>query len=144
MNQVYQWLAELPPSARQSWSALAVAVAALVGFGFTAPFAGKPLFELNALFPSLDAIVFVTELITSALLFAQFSIWFTRALCLSEWILIHGANRDPPCAHIRGRVLADRPFRCRDPDRVMALYLLARRFCRGPISLRASEEKRPL
>ena len=76
----YQWLAELPPTARQSWSALAVAVAVLVGFGFTAPFAGTPLVELNALFPSLDAIVFVTELITAALLFAQFSILGSRAL----------------------------------------------------------------
>ena len=35
---------------------------------------------LNALFPSLDAIVFVTELITSALLFAQFSIFGSPAL----------------------------------------------------------------
>jgi signal transduction histidine kinase len=80
MNPPYQWLAELPPTARQSWSALAVAVVALIGFGFTAPFAGWPLSELNALFPSLDAIVFVTELVTSALLFAQFSIFGSPAL----------------------------------------------------------------
>jgi signal transduction histidine kinase len=80
MNRPYQWLAELPPTARQSWSAIAVAVAVLVGFGFTVPFAGRPLFELNALFPSLDAIVFVSELITSALLFAQFSIFGSPAL----------------------------------------------------------------
>jgi signal transduction histidine kinase len=80
MNRPYQWLAELPPTARQSWSALAVAVAALVGFGLTAPFADRPLSELNALFPCLDAIVVVTELITSALLFAQFSIFGSPAL----------------------------------------------------------------
>lgn len=80
MNPHYQWLAELPPTARQSWSALAVAMIALVGFGITAPFAGTPLVELNALFPSLDAIVCVTELITAALLFAQFSILGSRAL----------------------------------------------------------------
>ena len=70
----------IAPTARQSWSALAVAVAALVGFGFAVPLAGRPLSELNALFPSLDAIVFVTELITSALLFAQFSILGSPAL----------------------------------------------------------------
>jgi len=80
MNRTYQWLAEVPPTPRQSWSALFVAAAALVGFGFTAPFSGRPLGELNALFPSLDAIVFVTELITAALLFAQFSIHGSRAL----------------------------------------------------------------
>jgi signal transduction histidine kinase len=80
MNSPYQWLAELPPTARQSWSAFAVAVVAVVGFGLTAPFAGSALSELNALFPSLDAVVFVTELITSALLFAQFSILGSPAL----------------------------------------------------------------
>jgi signal transduction histidine kinase len=80
MNRPYQWLTELPPTVRQSWSALAAAVAALVGFGFAAPFVARPLSELNALFPSLDAIVFVTELITSALLFAQFSIFGSPAL----------------------------------------------------------------
>lgn len=80
MNLPYQWLTELPPTARQNRSALAVAVVALVGFGLTAPFAGRPLSELNALFPSLDAIVFVSDLITSALLFAQFSIFGSPAL----------------------------------------------------------------
>ena len=44
------------------------------------PFAGSPLSELNAFFPSLDAIVFVTDLITSVLLFAQFSIYQSRSL----------------------------------------------------------------
>ena len=47
MNRPYQWLTELPPTARQSWSALAAAVAALVGFGFAAPFVARPLSELT-------------------------------------------------------------------------------------------------
>ena len=74
------WLGGLPPTSRQSWSAVAVAAVALVAFGAVAPFAGRPLAELNAFFPSLDAIVFVTDLITSVLLFAQFSISRSRAL----------------------------------------------------------------
>jgi hypothetical protein len=74
------WLGGLPPTARQSWSAVAVSVVALLAFGAVAPFAGRPLAELNAFFPSLDAIVFVTDLITSVLLFAQFSISRSRAL----------------------------------------------------------------
>src|ERR1700693_4730507 len=40
----------------------------------------RTLAELNALFPSLDAIVYVTDLITSVLLFAQFSISRSRSL----------------------------------------------------------------
>jgi signal transduction histidine kinase len=74
------WLAELPPTARQSRSTIAVAAVALVAFGAVAPFAGRPLAELNIFFPSLDAIVFVTDLVTSVLLFAQFSISRSRSL----------------------------------------------------------------
>jgi hypothetical protein len=81
-----------------------VAVAALVGFGFTAPLAGRPLSELNALFPSLDAIVFVTELITSALLFAQFSILGSAALfALASGYLFTALIVIPHALTFRGR-----------------------------------------
>jgi signal transduction histidine kinase len=73
------WLS-LPPTARQTWSAVAVVAVALIAFGAVAPFAGRPLPELNAFFPSLDAIVSVTDSITSVLLFAQFSVSRSRSL----------------------------------------------------------------
>jgi hypothetical protein len=44
------WLGSLPPTSRQSWSAVAVSAVALVAFGAVAPFAGRPLAELNAFF----------------------------------------------------------------------------------------------
>jgi signal transduction histidine kinase len=74
------WLVDLPPTALQSWLAVAVAAIALTGFGAVIPFTGTALAELNAFFPSLDAIVFVTDLITSVLLFSQFSISGSRSL----------------------------------------------------------------
>jgi signal transduction histidine kinase len=74
------WLVDLPPTARQSWSAVAVSAVLVVGFGAAAPFANRPLSELNALFPFLDAVVFVTDLITSVLLFAQLSIFYSTSL----------------------------------------------------------------
>jgi signal transduction histidine kinase len=74
------WLADLPPTTDQNWSALAVTAIVLIGFTISAPFAKQPLVELNALFPSLDAIVFVMDLITAGLLYAQFSINRSRAL----------------------------------------------------------------
>ena len=74
------WLVDLPPTARQSWLAVAVAAVALIAFGAVIPFSSRTLAELNALFPSLDAIVYVTDLITSVLLFAQFSISRSRSL----------------------------------------------------------------
>src|ERR1051325_10448801 len=75
---------------------------------------------------------------------AVFYSWFTCALCFGKWIPVHGAHRHPSCTHIQGGFFADGPFRRWDPDRVVALYLLARRICRGPISLCAPEKKRPL
>ena len=73
------WL-DLPPTARQTWAAIAVAAFVVVAFAAVAPFAGIPLARLNAFFPSLDAIVFVTDLITAVLLFAQFSISRSRSI----------------------------------------------------------------
>src|ERR1700730_9298397 len=73
-------LSDLPPTAFQTWFAVAVAAVALVAFITIAPFAGLPLRALNIFFPLLDAIVFVTDLITAVLLFSQFSIAGSRPL----------------------------------------------------------------
>jgi len=73
-------LADLEPTAGQTWWAVAVATAAFIAFVVVAPFAGIPLVQLNAFFPSLDAIVFVTDLVTAVLLYAQFSISRSRSL----------------------------------------------------------------
>ena len=73
-------LEDLEPTARQTWWAVAVATAAFIAFVVVAPFAGIPLVQLNAFFPSLDAIVFVTDLVTAVLLYAQFSISRSRSL----------------------------------------------------------------
>jgi signal transduction histidine kinase len=59
---------------------MVVAAVALAAFVAVAPFSGIPLAQLNAFFPSLDAIVFVTDLVTAVLLYAQFSISRSRAL----------------------------------------------------------------
>ncbi|TMJ01436.1 MAG: GHKL domain-containing protein [Alphaproteobacteria bacterium] len=73
------WL-DLPPTPGQTRCALAVAAVVLAGFAAVVPIAGRPLAELNAFFPSLDAIVLVSDLITAVLLYAQFSISRSRAL----------------------------------------------------------------
>jgi signal transduction histidine kinase len=73
------WL-DLPPTSLQTRWALAVATVVLTGFAAVVPIAGKPLAELNAFFPSLDAIVFVSDLITAVMLYAQLSISRSRAL----------------------------------------------------------------
>ena len=70
----------LPPTSRQRQFALAVAVVLLVGFGVFAPFAHRPLPRLDAFIPFFEGIIFVTDFITSVLLFAYFSIYHSRAL----------------------------------------------------------------
>ena len=78
-DRVDTWL-DLPPSVRQTRWALAVTAIVLVGFVAVIPIARQPMVELNAFFPSLDAIVFVSDLVTAVLLYAQFSISRSRAL----------------------------------------------------------------
>ncbi len=73
------WL-DLPPTRPQVRWALAVTAVMLAAFAAVVPIAGRPLVELNAFFPSLDAIVFVSDLVTAVLLYAQFSISRSRAL----------------------------------------------------------------
>jgi signal transduction histidine kinase len=76
----YTLLTDLPPTRRQMRAAIAVVVIVLVAFAVVAPFSGRQAVTLNAFFPSLDAIVLVTDLITAVLLYAQFSISRSRSL----------------------------------------------------------------
>src|SRR3954466_5955611 len=73
------WL-DVPPTARQTWWAIAVTAVVLAGFTAVIPVATHPLGELNAFFPSLDAIVFVSDLVTAVLLYAQFAVSRSRAM----------------------------------------------------------------
>ena len=75
-----RWLTDLPPTTVQTWSAVAVAAVVLIALAAVVPFAGIPLARLNIVFPLLDSIVFVTDLVTAVLLFAQFSISRSRSL----------------------------------------------------------------
>jgi transposase-like protein len=74
------WLANLPPTPRQTWAGLSVAAVLIVALVVVIPFASKQLARIDAFIPAFEAIVFVTDLITSALLFSQFSISRSRAL----------------------------------------------------------------
>ena len=73
-------LTDLPPTRRQTRAAIAVLSIISVGLAAVLPFSDRPGAALNAFFPSLDAIVLVTDLITAVLLYAQFSISRSRSL----------------------------------------------------------------
>src|SRR3954451_11632117 len=74
------WVSELVPTARQNWSAAALVAVVLVVFEALVPIATRPAAELNSFFPTLDAIVLITDLITAVLLLTQFSISRSRSL----------------------------------------------------------------
>jgi signal transduction histidine kinase len=76
-------LAELPPSQGQIRLAIILVAALVVAFGVTASFLNTPLQRIDAFIPTLEAICVVSDLVTSALLYAQFSIsrrWALLAL----------------------------------------------------------------
>lgn len=73
-------LINLPPTSRQKWSAFAVVAVLLAALGVIAPFSATPLARLPAFIPNLNATIAVTDLITALLLFAQYSIYRSRAL----------------------------------------------------------------
>jgi hypothetical protein len=65
-------LAELLPSQGQIRLALGVIFALLVAFGVTAPFTYVPLRRVDAFIAAFAAAILINDLVTSALLFAQF------------------------------------------------------------------------
>jgi signal transduction histidine kinase len=78
-------LADLPPSRGQNRLALGIVVALVVVFGVTAPFARTQLPRVDGFVTAYQSIYAVNDLITSALLFAQFSIvrrWALFALAI--------------------------------------------------------------
>ena len=73
-------LSSLPPTSRQRWIVCAVAAALFAAFGITAPFADAQLPSFVSFNPTVEAMVFVNDLVTSILLFSQYSISRSRAV----------------------------------------------------------------
>src|SRR5690349_12113196 len=76
-----QVLANVPPTLGQRRMARAFMVALLLMFLITWPFASVKLAAVDAFVPALAAALFVSDCVTAALLFAQFSI-------LRQWALL--------------------------------------------------------
>ena len=73
-------LLSLPPTHRQTRWAVAVGVCQVAALTLLAPFAKTQLAEINAFIPAFAGVIFVTDLVTSVLLFSQFAIYRLRAL----------------------------------------------------------------
>src|SRR3954453_20373838 len=74
-------LSNLPPSTAQRRLALCVVLVLLVGFVIAAgPLSSVPLTRVAVFIPVYGTAIFVNDLITAVLLFAQFSVLRSRAL----------------------------------------------------------------
>ena len=73
-------LATLPPSKGQIRLALGVVLALLVALAFTIPFTNVQLPRIDAFIPAFETAIVFNDLVTAALLFAQFSILRWRSL----------------------------------------------------------------
>jgi Membrane-associated sensor, integral membrane domain len=73
-------LLNLSPTSRQRGIALVVSGVLLAGFAIIAPYANTPLMRLEAYIPSIEAMMILSDFITSVFLFAHFSIHRSRAL----------------------------------------------------------------
>jgi hypothetical protein len=73
-------IATMRPTLREQRSALAIIGLLSVGFVAIAPFAAKQVVQVGSFVPTVQAIIFVTNLTTAVLLFSQFSILGLREL----------------------------------------------------------------
>ena len=75
-------LAYLPATPRQRRTVLVIALLLIGALVMVAPFAHTPLARINSFIPTIEGVTFVNDLITSILLFAQFSIVRSRAFLI--------------------------------------------------------------
>ena len=74
------WLLSLPPTRRQTQWVVAIALCQVAAFVLVTPFANIQLAQINGFIPAFEGVTFVTNLITSVLLFSQFAICRLRAI----------------------------------------------------------------
>lgn len=79
-DEIALLLATVQPTLRQRRLALVLGLTLLVIFGAAAPFANINLPQLNSIVSAHLALCFISDLITSVLLFHQFSIMRSRAM----------------------------------------------------------------
>jgi signal transduction histidine kinase len=79
-SETETWLLSVPPTARQTRWAIAVAACLVVALALIGPFARVQLAQVDGFIPAFEGVIFITDLITCILLFSQFAIYHSRAL----------------------------------------------------------------
>ena len=76
------WLLSLPPTRRQTRWVVAIAVFQVAALALLAR-SQNQLAQINGFIPAFEGVIFVTDLVTSVLLFSQFAIYRLQALSSS-------------------------------------------------------------
>jgi signal transduction histidine kinase len=118
------FLSSLPASARDRRLARIVVLASLVLFLLAAPFAKVQLAEVRAFIPSHQSALFVTELITAVLLFAQFAILCSSALLVLAGGYLFSALMSVPHALSFPRLFAPQGLLGAGPQTSAWLYMI--------------------
>src|SRR3954471_16064000 len=123
------WL-DLPPTARQTRWAIAVTAVVLAGFIAVIPVATASVGRAQRVLslPRRDRVRQRSRDRGFALC-AVCGLALARPARACHRISVHGADRHPACAHLRGRFFAGRTARREHPNRLVALHLLAHRLC---------------
>jgi hypothetical protein len=101
-------IASMPASTRERRFAFGVIVLLLVAFLIIVPFASVPLARVDAFIPVIQTVLCVADLITAALLFAQYSIEPLRGvLALACGYMFSGYLH--LCKHLRSPEHTPRP-----------------------------------
>jgi signal transduction histidine kinase len=79
-DNIKETLVNMPPTSRQCWSALAVAAVLTAAVAALVPFVDTPLPQHEGFIAVLVTAVFITDFITSIMLFWQLAIYRSRAL----------------------------------------------------------------
>ena len=115
------------PTRKERRVALAVVLVSVAIFAIAVPFAGEKLPEFWGFIPIYQSALTINELVTAALLFAQFSILRSRALLvLACGYSVHGWHGRCPHAVVSGPVCAGRADRLGAADHSLAVHVLAR------------------
>jgi hypothetical protein len=80
LDETERSLVDLTATPAHIRATLAVSALMLAGLAALAPFAHQQLAKIDVFIPSFEATIFVTDFITSVLLFSQFCVHRTRAL----------------------------------------------------------------
>jgi phosphatidylserine synthase len=108
-NEIPALVASIPANAQQRWVVFGIAASLSVVFAIVLPFAQGPAARLDVFIPVVQTIIFVADLITAVLLFAQYSIQPQRALlALASGYIFSGLFAFPQTLELKGSSLAER------------------------------------